>query len=244
MENNRNNVIKFVLLCLSSDRNLQIFCFGLFLSYYIVILLGNFFIFITIKWRPLFKQPMYFFFCHLSFMDVCYTTTVTPKLIFILMGMAYDRYVAICKPLHYMVIMNEQRYDTVVAVCWGGAFLTYVTGFLVLTSSGTIALVTFAVLVFSYVTVLATQTFPEDKVFALFYTIIAPIFNPLIHTLRNGEIKTAMRKMDPSPPDAAARAGDLPPSPSSLLSGSYDPRLGSWPSPSQTSATPPEDTET
>ncbi|XP_038621968.1 olfactory receptor 4P4-like [Tachyglossus aculeatus] len=297
---NRNNVTELVLLGLSSDRNLQIFCFGLFLSCYFAILLGNFLILITVKCSSLIKQPMYFFLCHLSLMDLCYTSTVTPKLvrdllsekktisfdhcmmqlftmhlfggveIFILVGMAYDRCVAICKPLHYMVIMNKQRCATVVAVSWGGGFIhsmvqwllvivlpfcgpnkidhyfcdvypllelacsnTDLTGFLVLANSGTIVLVSFAVLVFSYITILASlrtssmegrrkalstcashitvvalfflpcifiylrpaQTFPEDKVFALFYTIIAPMFNPLIYTLRNREMKTAMRKV-------------------------------------------------
>ncbi|XP_038600251.1 olfactory receptor 4P4-like, partial [Tachyglossus aculeatus] len=298
MEN--RNVTEFVLLGLSSDKNLQIFCFGLFLSCYITILLGNFLILITVRCSSLNKKPMYFFLCHLSLMDLCYTSTVTPKLvrdllskkktisfghcmiqlftvhlfggveIFILVGMAYDRYVAICKPLHYMVIMNRQRCATVVAVCCGGAFLhsmvqcllviflpfcgpnkidhyfcdvypllelacsdTAVTGFLVLANTGTIVLLTFAVLVFSYITILASlrtrslegrrkalstcashitvvalfflpslfiylrpvQIFPEDKVFALFCTIIAPMFNPLIYTLRNREMKTAMRKV-------------------------------------------------
>ncbi|XP_038621168.1 olfactory receptor 4P4-like [Tachyglossus aculeatus] len=297
---NRNNVTEFVLLGLSSDRNLRIFFVGLFLSCYIAILLGNLVILITVRGSLLIKQPMYFFLCHLSLMDLCYTSTVTPKLvrdllsekktitfrdcmmqlftmhlfggveIFILVGMAYDRYVAICQPLLYVVIMNRQRCATVVAACWGGAFLhsavqwllvivlpfcgpnkidhylcdiypllelacsdTYVTGFLILANTGTVVVVSFTVLVFSYVIILASlrtrflegrrkalstcashitavalfflpclfiylwppQTFPEDKVFALFYTIIAPMFNPLIYTLRNREMKTAMRKV-------------------------------------------------
>ncbi|XP_038599127.1 olfactory receptor 4P4-like, partial [Tachyglossus aculeatus] len=297
---NRNNVTEFVLLGLSSERNLQIFFVGLFLSCYIANLLGNLVILITVRGSFLIKQPTYFSLCHLSLMDLCFTSTVTPKLvrdllsvkktisfvhcmmqpftlhlfggaeIFILLGMAYDRYVAICKPLHYMVIMNKQRCVTVVAVCWGGAVLhstvqwllviflpfcgpnkidhylcdvypllelacsdTYVTGILVLANTGTIVSVSFAVLVFSYVTILASlrthslegrrkalstcashitvvtlfflpgifiylrpaQTFSEDKVFTLFYIIIAPMFNPLIYTLRNREMKTAMRKV-------------------------------------------------
>ncbi|XP_038599116.1 olfactory receptor 4P4-like [Tachyglossus aculeatus] len=104
-----------------------------------------------------------------------------------------------------------------------------VTGFLVLANSGTIVLISFVVLIFSYVTILASlrtdgikpsppalptspwwhgglflscifiylwqaQTFPKDKVFALFYTLIASMFNPLIYTLRNRAMKTALRK--------------------------------------------------
>ncbi|XP_038598294.1 olfactory receptor 4P4-like [Tachyglossus aculeatus] len=157
MENNRNNVTEFVLLGLSSNRNMQRFCFGLFLSCCIAILLGNFFILITVSGIPLFKQPIYFFLFHLSFMDICYTSTVTPRLVqdllsekkaisfddcimqlfdmhffgsievFILEGMAYDRYVVISKPLSYMIIMNQQRCNTMVAIYWGAGFLHSMT---------------------------------------------------------------------------------------------------------------------
>ncbi|XP_038598639.1 olfactory receptor 4P4-like [Tachyglossus aculeatus] len=114
---------------------------------------GYFFILITVSGIPLFKQPIYFFFFHLSFMDICYTSTVTPRLVqdllsekkaisfddcimhlfdmhffgsievFILEGMAYDHYVVISKPLSYMIIMNQQRWNTMVAICWGAGFL-------------------------------------------------------------------------------------------------------------------------
>ena len=95
---------------------------------------------------------MYYFLCHLSLMDVSYTSTVVPRLIrdlaaarrnisynncmtqlfaahllagveiFILMFMAFDRYIAIVKPLHYMVIMNRQRCDMLMALAWALGF--------------------------------------------------------------------------------------------------------------------------
>ncbi|XP_037377455.1 olfactory receptor 4P4-like [Talpa occidentalis] len=299
MENERN-VSEFILLGLSSNKNIQIFCFMLFLFCYIVLLLGNLLILVSIRCSPLFEQPMYYFLIHLSSMDICYTTTVTPKLIadlmveiktisydfcmlqvfamhffgsievFILTAMAYDRYVAICKPLHYMLIMNRSRCNLLVLAAWMGGAIhsfpqfsmviqlpfcgpneidhyfcdilpilkvactdTYITGVLVIANSGLVALVTFIVLFFSYVVILFTlrnqsvegrrkalstcgshitvvilffgpsifaylrppTTYSEDKVFALFYTIIAPMFNPLIYTLRNTEMKNAMRKV-------------------------------------------------
>ncbi|XP_006877635.1 PREDICTED: olfactory receptor 4P4-like [Chrysochloris asiatica] len=296
----QKNISEFILLGLSYDPNIQLFCFVLFLLCYVSILVGNLLILISIRCSSLFHQPMYYFLSHLSSMDICYTSSVTPKLIsdllmktksisydscmlqvfsmhffggieiFILTPMAFDRCVAICKPLHYMVILNRTRCNLLIFAAWlGGAahsfpqlFMaillpfcgpneidhyfcdifpllkvactdTYIIGALVVANSGMVALVTFAVLVVSYVIIIFTlrnhstegrrkalstcgshvtvvalffipsifiylrppTTFPEDKVFALFYTIIAPMFNPLIYTLRNTEIQNAMRKV-------------------------------------------------
>ncbi|XP_042531579.1 olfactory receptor 4P4-like [Dipodomys spectabilis] len=297
---NRNNVTFFILLGLSQNKNIEVFCFVLFLFCYLAIWVGNVLIVISITCTHLIDQPMYFFLNYLSLSDLCYTSTVTPKLmtdllaerrvisyhhcltqlfsthlfggveILILTGMAYDRYVAICKPLHYTVIMNRQRCHAIILACCAGGFVhsasqflltiflpfcgpneidhyfcdvypllklacanTHWIGLLVIANSGLIALVTFVVLMLSYFFILYTiraysvesrhkalstcsshitvvvlffapalfiyirpnVTFPEDKVFALFYTILAPMFNPLIYTLRNAEMKNAMRKV-------------------------------------------------
>ncbi|XP_007954880.1 olfactory receptor 4P4-like [Orycteropus afer afer] len=299
MESQRN-ISEFILLGLSYDKNIQTFCFVLFLFCYVSLLIGNLVILVSILSSYLFQQPMYYFLSHLASLDICYTSSVTPKLItdllrgtksisydncmlqvftmhffgsteiFILTAMALDRYVAICKPLHYMIIMNRTRCNYLVLVAWvGGAvhsfpqlFMaiwlpfcssneidhyfcdifpllkiactdTYMTGVLVLVNSGMVVLATFVLLFGSYVVILFTlrnhsaegrrkalstctshitvvvlffapaifiylrppTTFPEDKVFALFYTIIAPMFNPLIYTLRNAEMKNVMRKV-------------------------------------------------
>ncbi|XP_037377461.1 olfactory receptor 4P4-like [Talpa occidentalis] len=296
----RRNISEFILLGISYNKNIQIFCFVLFLFCYVALLAGNLLILVSVRCSPLFDQPMYYFLIHLSSMDICYTSTVTPKLIgdllvekktisysscmlqvftmhffggveiFILTAMAYDRYVAICKPLHYMIIMNRTRCNLLVLAAWvGGAvhsfplFImavilpfcgpneidhyfcdifpllkvactdTYITGILVITFSGIISLVTFVVLFLSYGIILFTlrnqsaegrrkalstcwshitvvalffvpvifiylrppTTYPEDKIFAIFYTIVAPMFNPLIYTLRNAEMKNTMRKL-------------------------------------------------
>ncbi|XP_008692436.2 olfactory receptor 4P4-like [Ursus maritimus] len=299
MERQRN-ISEFILLGLSYDQNIQIFCFVLFLFSYVALLAGNLLILVSIRCSPLFHQPMYYFLIHLSSMDICYTSTVTPKLIvdllggtktisydncmlqlfavhffgsievFILTVMAFDRYAAICKPLHYMLIMNRTRCHLLVLAAWAGGALhsfpqlmmtiqlpfcgpneidhyfcdifsllkvactdTYITGVLVVANSGMVTLVTFIVLFASYVIILFSlrhhsdegrhkalstcgshitvvilffgpsifaylrppATFPEDKIFALFYTVIAPMFNPLIYTLRNREMKNAMRRV-------------------------------------------------
>nr|XP_018891807.1 olfactory receptor 4P4 [Gorilla gorilla gorilla] len=295
-----NNSSLFILLGFSQNKNIEVLCFVLFLFCYIAIWMGNLLIMTSITCTQLIHQPMYFFLNYLSLSDLCYTSTVTPKLmvdllaerktisynncmiqlftthffggieIFILTGMAYDCYVAICKPLHYTIIMSRQRCNTIIIVCCTGGLIhsasqflltifvpfcgpneidhyfcdvypllklacsnIHMIGLLVIANSGLIALVTFVVLLLSYVFILYTiraysaesrskalatcsshvmvvvlffapalfiyirpvTTFSEDKVFALFYTIIAPMFNPLIYTLRNTEMKNAMWKV-------------------------------------------------
>ncbi|KAB1272531.1 Olfactory receptor 4C11, partial [Camelus dromedarius] len=133
---NRNNVTEFVLLGLTQNPKMQTIVFVVFLVIYIVSMVGNVLTMVTISASPLLESPMYFFLAHLSFIDACYSCINTPKLIIdslhekktspfnecmmqifgehlfagidviLLTVMAYDRYVAICKPLHYTAIMN------------------------------------------------------------------------------------------------------------------------------------------
>uniref|UniRef100_A0A8C7EYC5 Olfactory receptor n=1 Tax=Neovison vison TaxID=452646 RepID=A0A8C7EYC5_NEOVI len=270
-----NNVTVFIFMGLSQNENIEILCFVLFLFCYIAIWVGNLLIIISIT--DLFYQPMYYFLSHLSLMDICYTSCVRPKLIgdlllarktisydncmlqvfalhflgmieiLILTIMAFDRYAAICKPLHYLLIMNRTRCHLLVLAAWAGGALhsfpqflmaiqlpfcgpneidhyfcdifpllkvactdTYITGILVVANSGMVTLVTFVLLFGSYVVILFSlgnrsaegrrkalstcgshitvvilcfgplifvylrppTSFPEDKIFALFYTII------------------------------------------------------------------------
>ncbi|KAM7236179.1 LOW QUALITY PROTEIN: hypothetical protein CapIbe_013365, partial [Capra ibex] len=150
---NRNNITEFILLGLSQKKEIEILCFLLFLLCYVAILIGNLLVMISIASSQLMKQPMYFFLSYLSLADLCYTSTVTPKLItdllaakktisyngcmtqlftmhffggievFILTGMAYDRYVAICKPLQYTLIMTRQKCVAMIAASCTGGFL-------------------------------------------------------------------------------------------------------------------------
>ncbi|XP_046498786.1 olfactory receptor 4P4-like [Equus quagga] len=148
---NSNNLTEFILLGLSKNKKVQILCFLFFLLCYLAIWLGNLIIMISITCSQLINQPMYFFLNYLAVSDLFYTSAVTPKLmtnllternvisykncmtqlftthffggieVFIITGMAYDRFVAICKPLHYAIIMNRQRCNSIlIASCVGG----------------------------------------------------------------------------------------------------------------------------
>ncbi|XP_037697683.1 olfactory receptor 4P4-like [Choloepus didactylus] len=294
------NITEFILLGLFSDENAKAACFVLFSLCYLAILLGNLLILLTIRGSHLSEQPMYFFLSYLSFMDVCFTSTVAPKLIadllvqwktisynscmaqmfhahffgateiFILVAMAYDRYAAICRPLHYTIIMSRQVCYVLVMASVIGAFIHSIMHVLIIielpfcgpnqidhyfcdvfpllklactdtsqlitaiiTTTGVLSILTFVALVISYIVILSTlrtrssegrhkalstcgshitvvlmfflpliftyvptaDSVSDDKVFALFYTMVAPMFNPLIYTLRNTDMKNAMRKV-------------------------------------------------
>ena len=78
MENN-NNITEFILLGLSQKKEIEVLCFFLSLLCYIVILIGNLLVMISITCSQLINQPLYFFLSYLSLSDLCYTSTVTPK---------------------------------------------------------------------------------------------------------------------------------------------------------------------
>ncbi|XP_049731175.1 olfactory receptor 7D4-like [Elephas maximus indicus] len=135
---NQTKFSEFFLLGLSEDSELQCLFFGLFLSMYLVTVLGNLLIILAISSDSHLHTPMYFFLSNLSFVDICFITTTVPKMLvniqtqskvisytgcltqvfffmifagmdnFILSLMAYDRFVAICHSLHYTVIMNTR----------------------------------------------------------------------------------------------------------------------------------------
>ncbi|XP_016013161.2 olfactory receptor 7C2-like [Rousettus aegyptiacus] len=135
---NQTRVRNFLLLGFTEESELQPLLFGLFLSMYLVTFTGNLLIILAISSDPRLHTPMYFFLSNLSFTDICFTSTTIPKMLvnlqtqskvityagclsqtyfFIMFGcldnllltvMAYDRFVAICHPLHYMVIMSPR----------------------------------------------------------------------------------------------------------------------------------------
>ncbi|KAM8971755.1 olfactory receptor 4C11-like [Sarcophilus harrisii] len=296
----RSNVTEFILLGLTQDPEKQKIVFVIFLIFYTATVLGNLLIIVTIKTSLKLGSPMYFFLTYLSIADSCFSTTTAPKLIvdnlshkntisfdecmtqlfamhffgcmeiLVLVLMAFDRYVAICKPLHYSVIMNHRICGILILLAWVVSFLhsiaqiililsvpfcgpnvinhyfcdmqpllrlgcmdTYLLNLLVVSNSGAICSVSFILLMISYTIILYSlrnhsaegkrkalstcsshiivviiffgpcifiytrppTTFPLDKSVSVFYTIITPFLNPLIYTLRNEEVKNAMKKL-------------------------------------------------
>ncbi|XP_068836175.1 olfactory receptor 7A17-like [Capricornis sumatraensis] len=145
---NITGVSQFLLMGFSEEPELQPLIFGLFLSMYLITVFGNLLIILAISSDPHLHTPMYFFLSNLSFVDICFTSTTIPKMlvniqteskgityegciiqmhfftlfigldIFLLTVMAYDRFVAICRPLHYTVIMNPRLCGLLVLVSW------------------------------------------------------------------------------------------------------------------------------
>ncbi|XP_035937640.2 olfactory receptor 6M1-like [Halichoerus grypus] len=151
---NQTTVTEFTLTAFPVIQKLQISLFVVLLFTYTLTLTGNTVI-ISLIWADnRLQTPMYFFLSNLSFLDISYTTSVTPKLLaclledkktisfagcitqiyfffflgtveFILLAvMSFDRYVAICNPLRYTVIMNSRVCLLLVLGCWVGAFFS------------------------------------------------------------------------------------------------------------------------
>ncbi|XP_045045833.2 olfactory receptor 4X2 [Desmodus rotundus] len=297
---NTHNMTEFIFLGLSPNQGVQKVCFVMFLLLYTAIVLGNFLIVLTVFASRSLCSPMYFFLSYLSFVEICYASTTAPKLIsdllaerkaislwgcmtqvffihffggtefFLLTVMAYDRYVAICKPLHYTTIMDRQVCAVLVGIAWLGGLVhslaqillifplpfcgpnvidhyfcdvlpvlklacsdTFLIGLLIVANGGTLSVLCFVVLLASYVVILLhlrtrssegrrkalstcashitvvtlffgpcifiylrpSATLPVDKVVAIFYTVITPLLNPLIYSLRNAEVKKAVKRL-------------------------------------------------
>uniref|UniRef100_A0A8D0HJ66 Olfactory receptor n=1 Tax=Sphenodon punctatus TaxID=8508 RepID=A0A8D0HJ66_SPHPU len=299
--NQTTMVSEFIFVGLTENPTLQAILFVMFLTIYIVTLVGNLGMIILIKVSPRLHNPMYFFLSNLSFLDVCYSSVIVPKTLtnfsaerksisftgcaaqmyffvalgttecFLLAAMAYDRYVAICNPLLYLVIMSPRVYIPLVSVSYILGFLhsmvhtyftfilpycgsdkinhfycdippllslscsdTHINELLLFTLVPFIEIITILTVLISYIYILSTilrirsaegrskafstcashftgvtifhgtilfmylrptsrYSLDTDKILAVFYTVVIPMLNPLIYSLRNKEVKDALR---------------------------------------------------
>ncbi|XP_065270682.1 olfactory receptor 10AG1-like [Emys orbicularis] len=293
----------FILLGYFNLMNLQGLLFVVFLVSYMVILLGNGVIVLVTVLDSALHTPMYFFLRNLSFVEIYYTSVTLPKMVanclaedgsisftdcaaqmyfllllsgtecFLLAAMAYDRYVAICNPLHYTLIVNRDVCARMVAGSWlvnipvhfGKTYLvfslpfhgsceinhffcdippllelscmdTYRNKIAVFMAVLLFVTIPFFLIVISYIKITSTilkmpsaegihkafstcsshltvvtlfygsgmivylipksrDSEDTDKLLSLFYTIVTPMFNPFIYSLRNKEMKAALRKL-------------------------------------------------
>ncbi|XP_006898417.1 PREDICTED: olfactory receptor 19-like [Elephantulus edwardii] len=203
---NQTYVPEFTLLGLSEEIELQPLLFGMFLSMYLVTFTGNLLIILAIIRDSHLHTPMYFFLSNLSLTDICFTSTTVPKMLlniqtenkvityegcitqmyffmifgvldtFLLTVMAYDRFVAICHPLHYTVIMSPKVCGLLLLISWLSVVsLFYSTGFGVYLSSA------------------ASENSRASAIASVMYAVVTPMLNPFIYSLRNKDIKQALR---------------------------------------------------
>ncbi|XP_069888006.1 olfactory receptor 8H1-like [Dipodomys merriami] len=296
---NSTKVPYFILMGLTDSAEMQLALSVLFLLIYLITVLGNLGMIMIICLDHQLNTPMYFFLTHLSFIDLSYSSVIAPKTLadlltstksisflgcftqlylFVLFGgsetsllsaMAYDRFVAICNPLQYPVIMSSR-------VCWAllaGSYMigfvdcsftvlsivrlpfcnsnvilhffcdvfpilalschdTYITQFVVYICGGFTLVLSLITISWSYVSILSSilkikstsgkqkafstcashllgvtifygttmftylkprksYSLGKDQVASVFYTIVIPMLNPLIYSLRNKEVKNA-----------------------------------------------------
>ncbi|XP_053218463.1 olfactory receptor 6B1-like [Podarcis raffonei] len=299
---NETTITEFVLHGFGELQELHILLFVVFLIIYIMTMAGNLIIVTLVVNDQHLHTPMYFFLGNLSCLETCYSSTILPRMLasllsknpgvsvngcivqlwafvflavtecYLLAAMSYDRYIAICRPLHYSVLMNFKVCLQLVAGSWIGSFVidTILLGFIlqvtfcghnviehffcdfipmmnlacsdasqvklvsaVLTSISTLP--PFVLTIASYVCIITAilgipsttgrqkafstcsshlivvtifygsltivyllqdnnQLRTLNKVFSIFYTILTPLLNPLIYSLRNKEVKEALRR--------------------------------------------------
>ncbi|XP_043827463.1 olfactory receptor 480-like [Dromiciops gliroides] len=301
--NNCTFVTEFIILGLTDDPTLHVILFVIFLGVYAVTVVGNLSIIILIRNSSQLHTPMYLFLSHLAFVDIGYSSSVTPLMLinfladktsiplggcvaqfcstaifgttecFLLAVMAYDRYVAICNPLLYSINMSPRICSLLLITSYmAGCMNAWIfTGCLLnrsfcgpnkinhffcdyspllklstsqdnlaeilpAASAGSIIMITVLVIIISYVCILfsvlkisttegrskafstctshlttvtllyGTGTFnyvlpkssyssDENKMVSVFYTVMIPMLNPLIYSLRNNEVKSALKKL-------------------------------------------------
>ncbi|XP_015671619.1 olfactory receptor 12-like [Protobothrops mucrosquamatus] len=299
---NHTEVTEFILIGFKDQPKVRISLFVLFLVIYIITLGGNMGLIIITTVDVQLHSPMYFFLKNLSFLDICYSSVITPKAMlgfitgnktisysgcaaqmfffslfgtteaFFLAVMAYDRFIAICSPLLYHIIMSQKRCVCLLSISYFFGFIncciqtgftfslsfcdslvidhffcdvpavmkiscsvTFVNELVLLSVCGFIIVTTAVVVIVSYVYIISTiinipsvkgkqKAFStctshlmavslffgtvffmyaqpgalsspnQGKVVSLFYTVVIPMLNPIIYSLRNREVKEALNR--------------------------------------------------
>ncbi|XP_004682846.1 PREDICTED: olfactory receptor 10AG1-like [Condylura cristata] len=302
-EDNVSSVTQFILMGFYDLPKLQGLLFGVFAMIYIIILIGNSLIITVTRIDPALQKPMYFFLANFSSLEICYVSVTLPRILknlwtqdrsmskvecatqmcfflmlgttecFLLAVMSYDRYVAICNPLHYPLVMNHKFCVQLAVGAWvtgipiqiGQTSLIFSLHFCnsnkinhffcdippvikvacgdtslheiyVYVAALVIVAIPFTLILFSYGKIIATilklptasgrakafstcsshlivvvlffgsasityfmpnstHSALTDKLFSLFYTIVTPMFNPLIYSLRNKDVIAALKKI-------------------------------------------------
>ncbi|XP_027386528.1 olfactory receptor 13A1 [Bos indicus x Bos taurus] len=300
---NQTLVTKFVLQGFSEHPEYRVLLFSCFLSLYSVALTGNILIILAIAFNPRLRTPMYFFLFNLATMDIICTSSIMPKALeglvleensisyggcmaqlyfltwaasselLLLSVMAYDRYAAICHPLHYSTAMSKAFCGMLVAGVWAlcafntaihaGLMLrldfcgpnvvahffcevppllllscssTYVNSIMIVLADAFYGILNFLMTIVSYGFIIASilkmrtaegkkkafstcsshlvvvcvyyaavfcayispvssYSAEKSKLAGVLYTMLSPTLNPLIYTLRNKEVKAALRKL-------------------------------------------------
>ncbi|CAO2595340.1 Olfactory receptor 2W1 [Lemmus lemmus] len=280
----------FILLGFSDHPQLEMILSGVVTFFYIITLVGNTAIILASLLDPHLHTPMYFFLRNLSFLDLCFTTSIVPQMLVNLWGpektissvgcivqlyvymwlgsieclllavMSYDRFTAICKPLHYFIIMNPRLCIKMIVMVWSislansvvlcsltvnlprcghnllacvdttkvemsvfalGIVIVLMPLILILISYGyiaktvlnmkskagqkkamntcgshlTVVSIFYGTIIYMYLQPGNRASKEQGKFLTLFYTIITPSLNPLIYTLRNRDMKEALKKL-------------------------------------------------
>ncbi|XP_029435420.1 olfactory receptor 6Y1-like [Rhinatrema bivittatum] len=299
---NRTIVTEIIILGFAEIQGLKGFLFGLFMVIYVMTVLENVIILAVIKDNGLSHAPMYFFLSNFSSLEILYTTVTVPKMLenmlskskrislsgciaqvylfvsfvsieyFLLAVMAYDRYIAICNPLHYSTIMTSKVCSILAFTCWFCGFLStvvsiilisqldfcgpnvinhffcdisplislacedirvveitdFIAAMIVLLSSVVITVISYTYIIctilripskagrkkafstcashlvvvlifyittiFTYARPQAIHSFDLNKFVSALYSIVTPMFNPFVYTLRNKDVKDALRR--------------------------------------------------
>ncbi|XP_020768334.1 olfactory receptor 4F3/4F16/4F29-like [Odocoileus virginianus] len=297
---NNSLVSEFLFLGLTDSWEIQLLLFVFSSTFFMASMMGNSLIILTVTSDPHLHSPMYFLLANLSFIDMGVSSVTSPKMIYdlfrkrkvisfsgcitqiffihviggvevvLLIAMAFDRYVAICKPLHYLTIMSPRLCISFLVAAWmiglihSTVQLVFVVNLpfcgpnmldsfycdlprliklacvdinqlesMVTANSGFISIGSFFILIISYIIIILTvqkhssgssskalstlsahitvvvlffgplifvYTWPSpsihlDKFLAIFDAVLTPFLNPVIYTLRNQEMKVAMRRV-------------------------------------------------